>query len=154
MIEKLKIHPTFCGAETMICKKLNELIDYVDLHIKVTDHNFDVNKSRIENLEEKSILKPDYDPDDVKFTDETYHRRNGVYDELKPVHHFAKEGTFEWALIQMKEGKKISREGSDDIYYLTQFGSLMHIHEERGESMLDSMEINQDDLLAIDWKIV
>jgi len=91
---------------------------------------------RIKRLEEKAILKPNYNPAECGLN-------------LVP-----KEGTFEWALFMMKKGKKIAREGSQDIYYFTDFGSLMHIHEEEGEDKIEGMEISQDDLLAIDWRIV
>jgi hypothetical protein len=68
MIEKLSMEYLssydFANATT---KKINELIEYVELHIKVSDHNFGVYKSRIEMLEEKAILKPDYEPAEVGF---------------------------------------------------------------------------------------
>ncbi len=93
--------------------------------------------NRIKELENKAILKPDYNPEEVAF--------NQV----------PKEGSFEWAIMQMKKGKRIRREGfSDFTYYMTQLGSLMQIHDDDGElieDMIAEPDFDMDDILATDW---
>ena len=94
--------------------------------------------NRLEDLESKAILKPDYNPAEVGLN-------------LVPS-----EGSFEWAIMHMKKGKKMYRDGEDHYYYFTQFGSLIEVDASFGsidEDKLDEWEIDCADLTAMDWKI-
>jgi uncharacterized protein (UPF0305 family) len=97
---------------------------------------------RLDRLEEKAILKPDYDPNDVAFP-------HG--------YEIAKEGTFEWALIQMKNAKKVRRRNwkgvtwsieNDKIiqkkYYIS--GEFMHL------SYLEEIDVFES--LKNDWQVI
>ncbi len=185
-IEKLKVAPTdkpISHWET--CKKINEIIDYCTgldsanigflcriekLEKKVKDDSVFIDKlcefqegqiefndlidNRLSDLEQCPINdyrlcklpKPDYDPDDVKFP-------HG--------YEVATEGTFEWALIQMKNGKCIRRSNWIKIHW------WQNLKFKEEETLKDGIweikvpcmpkritEILQEDLMAIDWEIV
>ncbi len=106
--------------------KINEIIDKVNEHLYEQDSlpsflsNLD---ERMEKLEMRAILKPEYHPDDVS---------------LNPI---AKKGTFEWAIIQMKMGKRITRRHSTWNSY--------------GFDKTDEgLCIDMVDYLAEDWEVV
>jgi len=116
-----------------------ELIDRLDTIKEFTIENFDKINKRLDKLERSAILKPDYNPAEVSFNATVI------------------EGTFEWAIMHMKKGSKLRRDGDDYIYYFTSLGSLMQIQDDGGEleeDKLEEWELDVEDITATDWKIV
>ena len=62
--------------------------------------------------------------------------------ELKEL--VAKEGTFEWALIQMKKGKKVKRNDSNHFYFIDHDGIIQNNYLILGFSL--------NNVLANDWQ--
>src|ERR1044072_3882590 len=108
MIKKINIEENLYSTRLTLLRnqeKINEIIDCFDIlkkleqelyhnHNKKIDNILDDIDSlgeRIEELEGKAILKPDYEPED------------------SALNCVAKKGTFEWALIQMKNIKAVRR---------------------------------------------
>ncbi len=160
MIEKMKFHSRDdCG----FVKKINEIIDKLNEESNVTDilcRQHDDLDERLTNLEQCPIndrrlcqpLKPEYDPDDVKFTQDnpvkTAHDWNLIY-KPKIRHEIAKEGTFEWALIQMKNGKKV-KSSANLSFYIEKQKMFYQYNNDSNELV----EISINHLLSKDWKVV
>ncbi len=96
---------------------LSKRVDQLEMNQK----DFDL---RISALQDKAILKPDYNPEEVGLN-------------ISPI---AKEGTFEWAIIHMKKGKRARREGDEFTYYFTQLGTLMQIHVDGDDVYEDKLD--------------
>lgn len=81
----------------------DQMLDFGRVLIKMMKENYS-------EEHKKEIPKPEYDPNDVKFK---YHCEVKKYipgkETIKINYELAKKGTFEWALIQMKNGKKVTR---------------------------------------------
>lgn len=91
--------------------------------------------SRIETLEKKEILKPDYNSDDVKLSNTC----------------IAIEGTFEWALIQMKNGKKVKRKDSPVIIFLSDDKKIMKATI--NFLIIHDFKYRNDDISLTNWEI-
>lgn len=137
--------------------------EIIERNVSSLGHHICRVENELKKLGKKAILKPDYDPDDVKFNKDTYiwtdHENTGKlfkeYLELckKPI---AKEGTFEWALIQMKKGKKISRvswPNKDFIYFLDD-SLKIRLGPSKLREVFPLEKLENSDILAIDWEIV
>jgi hypothetical protein len=109
--------PSDNESYNFITERLNNIYEYINY------------------FKEKAILKPDYPPDDVKLNE---------YKSPPPIkstkYSLAKEGTFEWALIQMKNGNKIKRKDWN-------CGCCYIKLSEKAAN------ISHDDLLATDWQV-
>lgn len=213
LIEKLS---TKLGDSNYISRsKINEIIDKINLDSEHIDSMSDLlNDTRnrlgrlMEFVEEKTIIKPDYDTDDVKLNNDPfdpknyremiegfcgeilklnekidkfeyrlhdleipepnenlkkafddYHNKKPTDEELKIIQKqklcelfdpetwvlrtdLPKEGSFEWAIIQVKEGHTVRRSSLKCNFFI--FSS----------TKLISFEIDTNDIYALDWEIV
>jgi len=135
MIEKFNFEFLIPGRRKL-AEKINEIINVLSTFVRNnndfidrTIEDIDSLGESIQQLEDKAILKPDYEPEDVA---------------LRCI---AEKGTFEWALIQMKKGKKVKRKIND--------------HEIRIEGMHfvsnfigEFYSISCEALLGTDWETV
>ena len=109
MIEKFNFEFLIPGRRK-IAEKINEIIDSfeclkntssglcecqddIEERVDEIEHVLDCYSEKVDILEDKTILKPDYEPEDVA---------------LRCI---AEKGTFEWALIQVKRGHKVKKKG-------------------------------------------
>ncbi len=96
----------------------------------------------------KEIPKSDYDPDDGKLDN---------YKSLLPIkstkYSGAKEGTFEWALIQMKNGKKVMRK-SQESYMFVYIDCANKINQYDGKINTCHDNIDWEVILATDWQVI
>lgn len=137
-IEKMKQDGRFENFK--LTEKINEIIDTLDSRHLLDDFMsvqvpvfmdklqimFDAVKTfeqRIENLEEKAFLKPST----------------------------AEKGTFEWAIIQLRAGRSITRKNSHSIFYYSLLGNFT---EKIGEKEYTSSKwtLSVEDVQASDWE--
>lgn len=93
MIEKFNLEFLIPGRRKL-AEKINEIIDWIEINKRGSIGLGNVISrihNRLDYLEENTIHKPDYKPEDVA---------------LRCI---AEKGTFEWALIQMKKEKLVKR---------------------------------------------
>lgn len=124
--------------ELVVKKNHNNLVDTFKEFGELIGARLNVLSNRIEDIENKAMFKPDYNPSEVAFNQ------------------LPKEGSFEWAIMQMKKGKQMHRDGEDYYYYFTQLGSFIQVDASYGtvdEDKLTQWEIDTDDLVATDWKV-
>jgi len=147
-------------------EKLENIYDYIkyfknercsmDELVKHSSEMEEAILGRLERLEEKAILKPDYDPDDVAFKSnqiKTSSDWNLIY-KPKIRNEIAEEGTFEWALIQMKNGKKIKR-GHWGVSSLYMENNKIFICDHIFQSFKElTSDICMENIIADDWKVL
>jgi len=119
----------------------NFIKDRLDLHKEKLENIYDY----IEYFKEKAIFKPDYDPNDMRF--------KLVYKPLKCTDEIAKEGTFEWALIQLKSGKNVKRKAQES-WMCIYMDSNSELNQFNGKGVTSHDRIDWKMLLENDWEIV
>lgn len=138
------IFGSFAKINEIICN-LNSCISLV----KLQSIRIDQIDKRLSDLEQCSINdirqcqppKPDYDPDDVKFPKEeikSHSDWNLIYNP-KIKNEIANEGTFEWALIQMKNDKFVRRP------HMKAYIAIKDLH---------FIALKHEDFVATDWRII
>lgn len=141
-------------------EKLENIYDYINYFKnercsmdELCKHSSDMQEailSRLDRLEERTIPKPDYD---VAFQSKEFIIRND--EKLSKETWVCRPGTFEWALIQMKNGKAVFR-------YKKEYGRYFL----RPSTVLNCLAVQVDgcdtkqwepvtqQILATDWQVI
>jgi len=145
------------SEDKTISKKINEIIDYLSL----IQDRMDLYSDKLKNIydyidyfKEHAILEPECEPDDVAFqrSNQEQHAQQRENRERLGVCETAKKGTFEWALIQLKNGKDITRKDSGNIQWIAKNGVVMTSVIAEGMWDLEVWDI--EDVMADDWEVV
>ncbi len=120
-----------------ITKKINEIIDNVNHHYE-----------RIQELEDDCL------DEDITCTQGIQDFLNGLKTRKTLEGLIAKEGTFEWALIQMKNGRVVKQKSKES----RQFMKFDKFFGENPNGVIMSQwnfqEWSSSSILATDWEIV